>query len=1152
VHLLPDGTRRYAPKDLTAYLEGDFAAWCERFQAERERLPPEILAKTGGLRRDDDPEQRLAAEKGTEYERRYLAALRDRTPGLVEIEREGPAATAKTLAAMRAAAPVIYQAQLDAGDWHGYPDFLFRSAGPSAIGDHHYVPWDTKLARSPKPYFLVQLCAYAALLQAVQARRPDQLVVVLGDGAEQRFRTDDFFYLYRRLQQAFLTFQAAWRPDAMPDPGLDRSWGQWSQAAEALLEARDHPSLTARITRAQVRWLEEAGVTTLHALASLDGRAVPGITTPMLEQLVTQARLQVESAAMPAPLWLLRPPTAEEPRRGLAQLPAPSRGDVFFDMEGFPFADGGAGLEYLFGAVTMEQDGLRFHDWWAHDPAEEKRAFEGFVDWAHARWRTDSAMHVYHYASYEKSALRRLMAKHATREHEVDDLLRGEVLVDLYAVVRQGFFVGTPSYSLKDVERLYRPPREGAVTDAGGSVVEYQHWLDAAEPRDWRRSPILDGIRAYNRDDCESTRSLRDWLLARQAEGGIAYVPARAEPPPPPKDEMKAAEALAARLLARVEDDAEADPEWRRVTQLVGWLVEFHRREEKPMWWRMFDRHDMTEEELARDLDCLTGLTRTARPPEPVKKSLTLEYRFDPDQDTKLHAESSCYVAADLALKPSIATMDTEAGLLELKVGRKVALPDRLSLIPNEFVSAEPIKKALFRCADAWEAGRMLSPAVDDLLFRRRPRIRNHAGGRLIDPAREPVAQIIDVVSRLDGTTLAIQGPPGTGKSYTAAAIIDELLERGGRIGIAANSHKVIVNLLRAVVEARRRNRRGPASLYKVGDEEDEALVTDGHVCLIESKDVAGALDGGPAVVGGTAWVFSRPELEGRLDYLFIDEAGQVSLANAVAMGLSTRNLVLVGDQMQLGQPSQAVHPGESGFSCLEYVLQGHATVPEDLGIFLGVSRRLHPAVCRFISDAIYEGRLTNLPETARHRVIRSPSTTLVPAEAGTVFLSVEHDGCAQASDEETDLIERIVAELLGRTVIDRHGGPRPMTLNDILLVAPYNMQVRRLRQRLGAGARVGSVDKFQGQEAPVVIVSMCASSLDESPRGAEFLLNPNRLNVAVSRAEALAIVVASPGLMDVRCRSIREMRLVNLLCRLEQYAAGSAAATSFANPAAP
>ena len=1138
MQLLPDGTRRYAPKDLVAYLAGDFAAWCERLQAEAAPVPAEIAARVGEFRTDEDPEQELAARKGTEHEQRYLATLRERTPGLIEIQHKDPDAAAKTLAAMRAGAPVIYQGRLDAGNWHGYPDFLYRADDP-ATGTHHYVPWDTKLARSVKPHFLIQLCAYAGFLEGMLGRRPDELVLVLDDGNEKRFRTGDFFHYYRRLERGFLRFQGEWRPDAPPDPGLDRSWGQWTEAATALLEARDHPKQVAHITRAQVRRLEEAGIETLHALAKLGGQAVPGMSTRVLDQLVTQARLQAESAAAPSPTWQIRPPTTDEPRRGLAQLPPPSPGDVFFDMEGFPFAD--TGLEYLFGAVTAEAKGPRFHDWWAHDAAEEKRAFEGFIDWVHARWRADRAMHVYHYAPYEKTAMRNLMVKYATREREVDDLLRGEVLVDLYAVVRQGLFVGTPSYSLKKIERLYRPPRVGAVTDASGSTIEYQRWLDEGEPRDWRRSPILSGIRDYNRDDCESTLELYRWLQARQAEAGIAYLPVRDEPVEPTDPAVTTpAEALAARLLARVESGAEPDPERRRVTQLLAWLVEFHRREEKPMWWRMFDRHARTEDELARDLDCLTGLTRTGTAPRSIKKSSALQYAFDPDQDTKLNVESKCYVAGDLDLKTEIVTMDQDAGLLELRVGPGKTLPDHLSLIPNEFVSAEPIKEALFRCAEAWETGKVLSPAVDDLLFRRPPRVRGHAGGSLAPAGPEQLASVIDVARRLDGTTLAIQGPPGTGKTYTAAAVIADLLDQGKRVGIAANSHKVVFNLLKAVVDARKRGTHKPARLYKVGKEEedgDDPLITSGAVSLVKSRDAAAALGDGPVVMGGTVWVFSRPELAGCFDYLFIDEAGQVSLANAVAMGLSTRNLVLIGDQMQLGQPSQVAHPGDSGLSCLEYALQGHATVPEHLGIFLGVSRRLNPAVCRFISDAFYESRLTNLPETEQHRVFRSAGTMLVPAEAGVVFVPVEHDGCDQASNEEVETIVRIVDELLGRTVTDRHGGPRQMTLNDILFVAPYNMQVRRLKQRLGPTARVGSVDKFQGQEAPVVMVSMCASSLDESPRGAEFLLNPNRLNVAVSRAEALAIVVASPGLLDTRCRSVREMKLVNLLCRLEQYA---------------
>ncbi len=304
-----------------------------------------------------------------------------------------------------------------------------------------------------------------------------------------------------------------------------------------------------------------------------------------------------------------------------------------------------------------------------------------------------------------------------------------------------------------------------------------------------------------------------------------------------------------------------------------------------------------------------------------------------------------------------------------------------------------------------------------------------------------------------------------------------------------------------------------------------------------------GALDAGPCLVGGTAWLFSREELAGRFDYLVIDEAGQVSLANAVAMGLSARNLILVGDQMQLAQVTKGHHPGDTGLSCLEYLLHGSATVPDDRGIFLRESRRMHPGVCRFISEAVYEGKLGNLPATERHRVIRRPQTTLVPAETGIVWMPVPHDGRTQSSEEEAELIQTIVVELLGRRVVGRDGVERPMTVRDILVVAPFNLQVRALKAVLDPGIRVGSVDKFQGQEAPVVIVSLCSSTLEDSPRGASFLLSPNRLNVAVSRAEALAIVVGCPDLMDVRCHSLEEMKLVNLLCHLVHYAEDQALA---------
>ena len=1135
----PDGTLRYSPRDLVAYLEGDFAAWCERMLAERGRTRGAGSAELEWATPDEDDESALAARKGEEYEHRYLVRLREREPGLIEIARKDPAGHERTLAAMEAGAPVIYQAHLVVDGWQGYPDFLVRCPGAACrCGGHHYTPWDTKLARSAKPHFLIQLCAYAEMLERIRGFLPGELVFVLGQGEERTFATREFYYYYRQLKRSFLAFQADWRAAAIPDPGLDRTWGRWTGTAEKLLAECDHLSRVAGISRGQVRRLEDDGIASLTALAGCDpGRRVRRVSPPVLERLRAQAQLQLRSRGHRQPLWQLRSPAAEESRRGLAMLPPPSDADVFFDMEGFPYAE--RGLEYLFGAVTVDEITPRFHDWWAHDEAEERAAFEGFIDWVVARRRRDPSLHIYHYAPYETSAVKRLMGKYATREAEVDDLLRYGVFVDLCAVVRQGFVVGTPSYSLKEIERLYLPEREGQVTSGGGSVVEYQRWLDSEEPRSWEHSKVLRGIRDYNQVDCESLWGLRSWLLDRQAESGIGYVPnpcRQAErsvgaAPPAPRDDGGG---IAARLVERAA--GAGDTEEARLDSLVGWLVEFHRREEKPMWWRMFDRHEMTVEQRYDDFDCLAGLSRTRTPARTIKKSSGLEYSFDPDQETRIRAGDRCYVAGSITSTYEIVSLDQDAGLVEIKVGPGKTLDARICLIPDEHVSAKPIKEAITRYAEAWEQGEIASQAVDDLLRRRLPRIVGHDDGELIRPGDDIVTRVCDLASRLDGTTFCIQGPPGTGKTYTAAAMIADLLCRGMRVGVTANSHKVILNLMRAVVKA-----MGPAGasapLYKVGDHENDQLVKQGIVRELESGEVAGVLDGGAVLVGGTAWVFSRADVQGRFDYLFVDEAGQVALANAVAVGLSTRNLVLIGDQMQLSQPVKGSHPEETGLSCLEYLLHGHATVPPDLGVFLGASRRMHPDVCRFVSDAVYESRLGSIPETEHHRVIRSGETALVPAETGIVWVPVKHDGCTQSSDEECETISAIVRELLTRRVVDGDGVRRAMSLDDILIVAPFNLQVRCLREKLGAGIRVGSVDKFQGQEAPGVVVSLCASTLDEAPRGAGFLLSPNRLNVAVSRAKALAIVVGSPELLEARCRSVEEMKLVNLLCHLVQYA---------------
>jgi uncharacterized protein len=387
----------------------------------------------------------------------------------------------------------------------------------------------------------------------------------------------------------------------------------------------------------------------------------------------------------------------------------------------------------------------------------------------------------------------------------------------------------------------------------------------------------------------------------------------------------------------------------------------------------------------------------------------------------------------------------------------------------------------------------------------------------------------------LDNSVLCIQGPPGAGKTYTAAVVIASLLAKGKRIAVTANSHKAILNVLHAVRSAVSQQ-KGDARIVKVGRASEEDL--QGGIEHVErSSDAVSAMDPAPLVMGATAWVLCRPEMAGGFDYLLVDEAGQFSLANAVGTSLCANNLILVGDQMQLAQPIQGSHPGDSGLSALDYLLNGEATIPPDFGIFLDTTYRMHPDVCCFISDAVYEGRLKSHCDNSKQEILWPPECTGKLPRSGIQVVHVEHEGNTQGSDEEVEIVGQLVDRLVGTHHVDRDGKDSALAAEDILLVAPYNMQVRKLERRLQGQARVGSVDRFQGLEAPVVIISMCASSVEDVPRGLEFLMNPNRLNVAISRARSLVILVCSEGLSQANCRSIDQMRLLNLFCRVEDCA---------------
>lgn len=1122
----------YSPSDLVRYLGSPFASWMDRYHLEN----------PADLKPDEETEdQKLIAETGNQHELRVLEDFRGTTPERVEIQRDGDAIE-RTRSAVVARAPMIYQASLQGGEFAGFSDFILLD------DDENYQIWDTKLATSPKPYYAVQLCCYSEMFAETTGEpMPERFGIILGNDERVEFRVEDFIHYYRYIKDRFLEMQRDFTGnlDDRPEPLPRADHGRWTSHADSFLDERDHLVRVAGISVGHIKKLHGAGITTLAQLAESAGMRVTKLPAETLNKLSAQARLQNETRTRrkldpnASAIFEIIPQANDSEVKGLAALPAPHPADVFFDMEGYPLVTGG--LEYLFGATTIDSnDAFKFHDWWAHDRDEEKLAFEGFIDWVHPRWRSNPGMHIYHYAAYELSALRRLSTRHDTRQDEVDDILRHEVLVDLYQIVRQGLRIGEDSYSIKKVERLYRPERATDVASGTESIVQYARWMESDEPRAWNESNILKGIRDYNKDDCDSTAELSRWLRKIAVEHGVA-VGAKASRSASPDEPKELSPETALRLEVANKLRARGD----EISLTLGDLVDFHRREDKPLWWRRFDRAASEPDVLRDDNGCIASVEAVGDP-TPEKKSLLQSYTFDAAQECKLAAaEKSCVMFTHRPnTKLNLFALDSAAGTLTLKATQNTlndnfdgSFPASGSLIPDEIVNAGTIPEAL-----TWVAQTQLKDALPAtpkaLLTRKRP------AENIQLPNEATVHAAIRVALSMSGGCLVIQGPPGTGKTYTAARVIDVLLGEGRKIGITSNSHKAVINLMKESASVAGRAGKSLVGVKVGGDCEDDLFTDNPGVKFVKTGGNAyEAYSGG--VLGGTAWVFTRDEWIHELDFLFIEEAGQVSLANVVAMSRCAKNLVLLGDQMQLEQPIQGSHPGDSGLSALQYALKDldaskedapvfHAVVPADYGLFLGESRRMHPAVCTFISESVYEARLGSHADCAIQKIeVPDGRSGFVSAESGIVFIGVEHDGNVQKSEEEVERVRAIYDEMIGRNFTCSDGTTKVLELSDFLFIAPYNAQVRALQAGLPEGARVGSVDKFQGQQAPVCILSLCSSYGEYGSRGLGFILDRNRINVAISRAQCLAIVVADPRIAGASAGSLGEMMLINLFCKL-------------------
>lgn len=1078
-----------------------------------------------------DEHVELVQDNGFIHEADHLEFLRARWGRLVQLSSAGDFTEnlAATRAAMAEGADIIFQAALADGTCMGYADFLHRVECPSALGYWSYEVADTKLAHRPKPKFMIQLAHYSELLAAAQGYRPQHMHLVFGNRTGHSFRVGDYLHYYRRLRLRFEAFLAE-HPSTYPEKCDHCDFCDWRERCGDEWEAQDHLNRVANIGKVQIKRLRQSDIHTLAQLGSLPAdAAVPGMQPETLARLRAQAALQQQKKETGENRYELLPRNPATPS-GFDRLPPPDHGDLFFDMEGDPLHEGG--LEYLFGVYFRDSSAWTFKDFWAHDRRDEKRAFADFVDFITERLRQHPSARIYHYAHYEPTALKRLMSLHGIREAEIDQLLREERFVDLYKVVRKAIRISEPSYSIKNLETFYMEKREGDVTNAGASIVYYEKWRQTGDDE------LLRKIRAYNEDDCRSTYLLREWLLSLkpQATAWADHVQpqdAKAEKSDRIREHEARLAAYEERLLAGVPEDPAAQDGEQRLRVLVSQLLDFHRRAAKPAWWTLFARRDMSEEELADDAECIAGLRLVAvTPPATAKGASIATYRY-PEQEFKLREGDTCIHTDTTQSFGTLDAIDENQRAVRIRIGRNKEIPEALSICAGGPLDTSVITDALFRLADGLLEGRGRFTAALDFLRKSLPRIRGHEPGRpIIDDSREALPQTVEAVANLDHSTLFIQGPPGAGKTFTGSHVIVELLARGHRVGVTSNSHKAIHNLLAGV--EKRAEERGLEfqGIYKAsrtrGSEFESARIASES----NTEDVLANLDHPPVrLFAGTAWLFSHPDFEQELDYLFVDEAGQVAAANLVAMATCAKNIVLLGDQMQLGQPIQGVHPGASGLSSLDFLLEGRATIPPDRGVFLATTWRMHPDVCRFISDAVYESRLHPEPKNAEQRLILAPHAHPALRPTGLVYVPAIHDTCSQRSEEEAAIVRSLYQSLLAQRYRDREGNEHPMTPENILVVAPYNMQVNLLVHTLPEGARVGTVDKFQGQEAEAVIVSMTTSSGDTLPRYIEFLYSKNRLNVAISRARCLALLIASPALADIPCSTVEQMGLVNLVC---------------------
>jgi uncharacterized protein len=1097
-----------SPSTITAWLECDFYLSVKLGSVQAEQNHPNAFAE-------------LLMEKGLAHEEACLAELDSRglsiyrTPG-----REGDETFAQWVSRvgnpMEDGWDVIYQYPMAHDGLRGIADFLVKV--PEPVGGHAtYEPYDAKLARlAAKPGHVLQLCFYADAVTALTGSAPHMMHLWLGSGEIESLEVEQFGAYWRRLRRRLA--------EAMADPAVvgigpkrcsHCEFCEYSQQCQATWRAADSLEYVAGIRKKEKDAFEEVDVTTVVELAESD-RPTPRVSPARCDRLRHQAELQVVSRSRPddPPAFRLVPP-GQDPvwGHGYANLPEPAMGDVFFDLEGHPFWTPSSGLFFLFGLWYQVSGEWVYVARWAHDLVAQDQTAADIVEFFDQRREEHPDFHVYHYNHTERSAMA-AMTLGRPSEAMFTHLSDTGLFVDLMKVAANSFQVGVESYGLKSLEALADYRRQGDIEGGAGAVVDYDRYMSSGDPA------LLEAIARYNEDDVRATQALHGWLLDHRpfdTQWRQPVLDGYAEDP-----EM---DLLAEQLLA-------TDP--GTPEHLLGDLLGYWRRERSADVVPKFAKLELDTHELLEDQDVVADLSFVGFEEHQGRHGDQTYAVFSwPDQAVADDVKSGSVLIAggpgesDFA---GLVVMDRDQHTLTLRWNEKRVdagyFPRALS--PDDWVSPNPkpaVLGELARRVLGVPGAGSPNPVTMALLERALPRFLPGTGPE--DALfRDDVDSILGWADDLDSSFVAIQGPPGTGKTYRGAHIVHALIASGKRVGISAFGHAAIDNLLAAVHSVfEEKGQLQELSACKKVSNSSQAGSLDGVKYTTSNAVAANAKYN---LVAGTSWLFASPQMRGApVDMLVIDEAGQLALADAVVSSGSARNVILLGDPLQLAQVSKAAHPDGAGASVLEHVLGEDVTIPDFRGAFLAESRRLHQAICDFISSQFYEGRLTSHAGCAVRNIDG--------IEPGLVWIEAHHDGRSTESPEEAELVADAILDLLGREWTDAAGECSRLSAADFMVVAPYNDQVHLVREVLAGDPRtadveVGTVDKFQGGEAPVVFFTMATSTGADMPRGPDFLFSRNRLNVAVSRAQFLACVVCNEDLLDSRARTVEDMRLIGTI----------------------